>query len=82
MEVIQKSDPIVATLNMNSIFDTGTTNGISTQKLLINPTIQVVVGLRKNIFGGSAREFEPAPNGSPIGKRHGCGAPLRAHFME
>ena len=40
-----KSDPRVATHNTNRISDTHTTNGISTQKLLINPTIQVVVRL-------------------------------------
>ena len=40
-----KSDPRVATHTTNRILATHTTNGISTQKLLINPTIQVVVGL-------------------------------------
>ena len=38
-----KSDPRVATHTINGISDTHTTNKISTQKLLINPTIQVVV---------------------------------------
>ena len=36
--------PTLATHITNVISDTDTTNGISTQKLLINPTIQVVVG--------------------------------------
>ena len=40
----QKSDPRVPTHTANQISATHTTNGISTQKLLINPTIQVVVG--------------------------------------
>ena len=38
-----KSDPAVATHITNGISATHTTNKISTQKLLINPTIQVVV---------------------------------------
>ena len=38
-----KSDPSVATHTTNRISDTHTTNGISTQKLFINPTIQAVV---------------------------------------
>ena len=39
-----KSDPGVATHTTNVISATHTTNRISTQKLLINPTTQVVVG--------------------------------------
>ena len=39
-----KSDQRVATHTTTGISDTHTTNRISTQKLLINPTIQVVVG--------------------------------------
>ena len=39
-----KSDPSEATHTNNILLDTDTTNGISTQKLLINPTIEVVVG--------------------------------------
>ena len=39
-----RSDPRVATHITNRISATHTTNGILTQKLLINPTIQVVVG--------------------------------------
>ena len=39
-----KSDPSVATHTTNRILDNDTTNRISTQQLLINPTIQVVVG--------------------------------------
>ena len=39
-----KSDPRVATHNTNEILATHTTNVISINKLLINPTIQVVVG--------------------------------------
>ena len=38
-----KRDPIVATHTTYKISTTHTTNGISTHKLLINPTIQVVV---------------------------------------
>ena len=38
-----KSDPSVAAHTTNGIPDTDTTNGISTQKLFINPTIQAVV---------------------------------------
>ena len=38
-------DPSVATNTTNGILDTDTTNGISTQKLLINPINQVVVCL-------------------------------------
>ena len=29
---------------------------------------------------GHAREFEPVPDVSPAGERHGRGAPLRGHF--
>ena len=39
-----KSDPRVATHTINGISDTDTTNKISTQKLLIHPTLQVAVG--------------------------------------
>ena len=39
-----KTDPRVATHTTNRISDTHTTNRIPTQKLLTNPTIQVVVG--------------------------------------
>ena len=39
-----KSDPRVATHTTNRISATHTTNRISTQKILINPTIQDVVG--------------------------------------
>ena len=39
-----KSDPSVATHTINGFSDTDTTNRISTHKLLINPTIQVVFG--------------------------------------
>ena len=45
-----KSDQRVATHTTNIISATHTTNGISTQKLLINPTIQVVVGLITPLF--------------------------------
>ena len=38
-----KSDPSVATHNTNGISITDTNNGMSTQKLFINPTIQAVV---------------------------------------
>ena len=38
-----KSDPSVATHTTNRISDTDTTDGISTQKLSINPAIQAVV---------------------------------------
>ena len=38
-----KSDSSIETHTTNGILDTDTANGISTQKLLINPTIQVVV---------------------------------------
>ena len=38
-----KSDPSVVIHTTNGILDTDTTNGISTHKLLINPTIQAVV---------------------------------------
>ena len=38
-----KSGLSVATHTTNAILDADTINGISTQKLLINPTIQVVV---------------------------------------
>ena len=37
-----RSDPSVATHTTNRIIDTDTTNGISTQKLFINPTIPAV----------------------------------------
>ena len=30
---------------------------------------------------GRAREFDPAPDVSLAGKRHGCGTPLCAHFL-
>ena len=40
-----KSDPRVATHATNGISATHIINGIPTQKLLINPTIQVLVGL-------------------------------------
>ena len=40
-----KSNPSVATHTTNGIFDTDTTNVISTQKVLINPTIQAVTRL-------------------------------------
>ena len=39
----QKSDPSVATHTTNGTSATDATNRISTQKLLINPTIQAVV---------------------------------------
>ena len=39
-----KRDPSVPTHTTNRILDTDTTNGNSTQMILINPTIQVVVG--------------------------------------
>ena len=39
----QKSDPCVVTHTTNGISATDTTNGTSTQKLIINPTIQSVV---------------------------------------
>ena len=38
-----RSDPSVANHTTNRILDTDITNGILTQKLLINPTILVVV---------------------------------------
>ena len=38
-----KRDPNVATHTTNRISDTHTTNGMSTQKLFINPTIQAIV---------------------------------------
>ena len=39
-----KSDPSVATHTTKIILDTDTTNKILTKTLLINPTIQVIVG--------------------------------------
>ena len=38
-----RSDPSVVTHTTNRVLDTHTTNEISTQKILINPTIQVIV---------------------------------------
>ena len=72
-----KSDPMVATHTTNRISDTHITNVTSTQKLLINPNIQVVVGpITPIVTAGvvGAREFDPASDGSIAGERHGRGA--------
>ena len=82
-----KSDPRVTTHMTNGISATHTTNVISTQKLLVNPTIRVVVVpitplVTVGVVGAQERYFEPLPDGSPAGERHGCGAQLRMYFPD
>ena len=80
-----KSDPKVAIHTTNEISTTHTTNRIS-QKLLINPTIQVVIGLINPIVTagvvGTQDIFKPAPDGYLAGKRPGHGAQVRAYLLD
>ena len=55
-------------------------------KLLINPTIQVVIGLINPIVTagvvGTQDIFKPAPDGYLAGKRPGHGAQVRAYLLD